>query len=182
MKYPSLSQLEPEQLQAIDAAKIHRKAFFRRDEITYIIDQNLRGSIVMARNQDGKEAGYIATSPHWKHYAIEVPPEFRNMWIGKTLLLTKQALDGILMFDWTNLHSHIFFLIRRGYIPVSKMMDYNTFSDLEVEELQLLIEKLKIFRMQGFQHGLPEDISPTVVQLKYSPAKAKKLIWEYGLQ
>lgn len=86
------------------------------------------------------------------------------------------------MFDWTDLHSHIFFLMRRGYIPVSKMMDYNTFSELEVEELQLLIEKLKLFRMQGFPHGLPEDISPTVVQLKYSPAKAKKLIREYGLQ
>jgi len=64
MKYPSLSQLESEQLQAINAAKVQGKALFHRDQITYIIDENPRGSVVMAQNQEGKEAGYIATSPH----------------------------------------------------------------------------------------------------------------------
>ena len=182
MKYPPLSELEPEQLQAIDEAKSKGSSLFRREWITYIIGEKLGHSVVMARDAEGNDAGYIATSPHWQHYAIEVPPQFRGMWIGKILMVTKQSMDGILAFDWTDLYSHIFFLIKRGYVPVSKMMDYYNSKKLDIQELNLLIRKLQYFYSTGFQHGFTEDISPLVVQLQYSPRKAKKFLQENNLE
>jgi len=185
MKYPSLSELEPEQLQAIGEAKSKGSSLFRREWITYIIAEKLGHSVVMARDTAGNDAGYITTSWLGKHYAIEVPPEFRWKWVGTTLLRTKEALDGILSHDWSGRYSRIYFLIKKGYIPFAKASSLETTSfdePLDDSDLQMLIAFLREHVNKRLSGDSIEDVSSLVFRMKYSPGKARKFLRENNLE
>lgn len=185
MKYPALSELEPEQLQAIGEAKSRGSSLFRREWITYIIAEKSGHSVVMARDTEGNDAGYISTSWLGKHYAIEVPSEFRWRWIGTTLLRTKEALDGILSHDWSGRYSRIYFLIKKGYIPFAKASSLeSTSSDepLTQSDIKMLITFLREHVDKRLSWDSLEDISPLVFRMKYSPGKARKFLQENKLE
>lgn len=184
MKFPSLSELEPEQLKAIGEAKEKGSALFRSWDITYTIFSWERGFLISARNPKGDDVWYISTSSQGKHYAIEVPKIFRGKWIGTTLLRTKEAMNWILSHDWSARYSRILFLIKRGYIPTSKINEYSDLSrdiDIWESDLQLLIWKLQAYVQWKIDGDSTEDVSPIVFRLKYFPGKARKFVQKNNL-
>lgn len=185
MKFPSLSLLEPEQVQAIWEAREKGSALFRSGDFIYTILQSHRWFTVSAMNKEWLKAGKIVTGPNSQHYAIEVPPEYRWQWIGTLLLHTKEALDWILSHDWSGRYSRILFLIKKGYIPVkklSKLHEPTRDEDISEEELEILITHLKSHVHESLVGDTEHDISLIVFRMKYSPGKARGFVQKYGLQ
>jgi GNAT superfamily N-acetyltransferase len=184
MKFPSLSDLEHEQIQAIWEAREKGSSLFRSRGITYVIFYNSKGYIVTARNWEGEDIWYISSSPHGQHYAIEVSPEFRWKWVGTLLLRTKEAMDGILSHDWSGRYSRILFLIRKWYVPTNKVYEYwksHLDEPISHDELVFLTSRLRLHVESNLSGDSAEDISPIVFRLRYFPGKARKFVAEYGL-
>ncbi len=185
MKYPSLSQLEPEQLQAIWTAKEKWSALFRVWDFIYtILQSEARGFNVTAMDREGNHIWFI-TQNGGIHYALEVDESFRWQWIGTILLRTKEALSGILHNDWSGRYSRILFLIKKGYIPVKKLAKLHEPKldvDISEEELEILITRLKSHVHERLVGDTENDISPIVFRLQYSPGKARAFVAENILQ
>jgi hypothetical protein len=146
MKYPSLSQLEPEQIQAIWIAREKGNALFSIwDFVFTIIKSEARGFNVTAMDKEGNHVWFV-TDNGGIHYALEVNEWLRWRWIGTVLLRTKEALSWILHHDWSWRYSRILFLIKKWYIPTKKLthlFDQNLDVDISEDEFELLLSHLK---------------------------------------
>jgi GNAT superfamily N-acetyltransferase len=185
MRYPSLSDLDAEQIKAIGAAKAQWSWLFQKGDITYLILKNWPAFAVSARDSSGTDVWYVNTSTQGQHYAIEVPPEFRWKWIGTLLLQTKEAMNGILSHDWSGRYSRIFFLIKRGFIPAGTVQKYEKISHdkaISPSEMDVLVSQLKQHVTKRLTWDSDADISPVVFRLKYSPGKARKFLKQNGLE
>ena len=187
MNFISSYHFEPEHSQAIEEARGHVwETFFNKSGVRYMIKHTPEWEfIVSALKKDGTSMWSI--SDNWEHhYYFRVDVELRWNWIGKVLFHTKQALSGILQFDWSHRYSRILFMIKRGYIP-KKIISGSVHrrkedTKISAEEFDILIQWLQRHVDRRFTDLPNEDDSPVTFRLKYSPDEARKFLQKNNLE
>lgn len=169
------------QVQAVSIKEAEQtgSSTFSINWIQYNISIHKGSYKICAFDKEGEEIGMACTSPVGLHYAIDVDNKYRGRWIGSVLLSTKEALDGILKFEWSGMFSRIYFLLKRWYVPIAKINStISTLEDQDLTENDIhgLMTALWEFLKKKKYHEPNDDFAPFVIRMKYSPVEASEFL------
>ena len=178
MLFPNISSYPDFQKEAIEWARLKGESCFTFRDFEYRISRDKQGFRVDVK-REARKVWFIFTDERDNHYALKVDKEFRLQWVGKILFTTKQALDGILLHDWSGVYSRMFFLIKFGYVPlshISRVIDINADRPLDNRENKILTEDLVYY--YNNQWKIPDwfGVCPFLVRMIYAPLGAKSLL------
>jgi GNAT superfamily N-acetyltransferase len=176
--FPDLSLYPDFQQEAIKTARNSGSSSFSSWGITYAVSRDKHGFRIDAEG-NSKKAWFVFTDWRGDHYALKVEKEFRSQWVGKLLLTTKQALDWVLQHDWSWVYSRMFFLIKSGYVPLSRIAHVsqpNEDRPLTWQEGRVLLEDLEFYANN--QSHLPDwfGVCPFLIRMIYAPRGAQSLL------